>query len=316
MLKSVWRLLIAAVMLLGLTVALNPSAVADPSGGPGGGVTPCKNLYICVIVTEPGGTPSPGSTNPGGSGGDDGGVQMCSWNGQQWPCWDDSLGWFNASDGCYYHRSEPQPPADDPAWDGHDPSSGAVYEVNCRGVGGQLTPKPPMFFAQPPGGAPPPDRPVDLGWRAIRKIQLAAPQLRTAPTGTAVVGLPVWLWYDRTPATVGPLSATAPGRTLSVTATATLVNVHWDTGVGAGVDCTTPGTAYRPEAGSSRSPDCGYVYDTSSAQQKDGQFFLTATLTWRVTAVRSDTGAQVLGFDYQVASDTLPLRVGEVQVLN
>lgn len=307
MLKSFARTVFAVMLLM----ALSPAARAD---GPSGGVAPCENSYICVGVTEPPSAPAAAPGPSAGSGGGDGGTQLCSWNGQQWPCWDDDLGWFNTSDGCYYHRSDPQPPADDPAWGGNAPSTGAVYEVNCRGVGGELTPKPPMFFAQPPGGPPPPDRPYDLGMTAVRMIHFDAPELHTAPAGTAVVGMPVWLWYIRTPTTGGPQSATAHGRTLSVTATATLTGVHWDTGDGGGTDCTDPGTPYL--AGATR-PSCGYTYHTSSAGQPGTDYYLTATMTWHIEAHRSDNATQVFGFDYTVSTaQPLPLKVAEVQVLN
>ncbi|WP_280714831.1 hypothetical protein [Kitasatospora sp. MAP5-34] len=242
---------------------------------------------------------------------------MCSWNGQQWPCWDNDLGWFNTSDGCYYHRSDPQPPAGDPEWGGNDPAKGAMYEVNCRQVGGGLSPKPPEFFAAPPGGAPPPDNPVDLGWQAAGMIQLAAPKLHAAPAGTALVGAPVWLWYERTAASAGPESATVPGRQISVTATAVVKSVHWDTGDGSpGLDCTTPGTPYTPGAPADAT-DCAYVYKTGSALKADHNFYLTAVVTWHVTATVVSTQKQVLDFDYQVPADQpLPLRVGEMQVLN
>ena len=104
MLKTVFRTLLLSALLLASTA---PASAEEP----GGGVNPCAVRDICIVVTEPGGTAEPGSGGGGTSGGSDGGVQMCSWNGQQWPCWDDDLGWFSTSDGCYYHRSEPQPPA-------------------------------------------------------------------------------------------------------------------------------------------------------------------------------------------------------------
>ncbi|WP_052390182.1 hypothetical protein [Streptomyces sp. NRRL B-24484] len=304
--------MLVAALFLTLTAAT--PAVADQ--GPTGDAGLCRNRYICVVVTEPGSTAEPGGGGGGSSGGSAGGVQMCSWNGLQWPCWDDDLGWFSTADGCYYHRSEPQPPASDPAWDGHAPSDGAVYEVNCRGVGGQLSPKPPMFFAQPPGGAPPPDRPYDLGMKALGMIHFDSPALHAAPAATAVVGVPVWLWYTPGPTTAGPQSATAKGRTMSVTATARLTKVHWDAGDGsAGADCTGPGTAYT--AGAGTEPPCGHTYRKASGGQQDQTFYLTATLTWRVEAVRSDTGARVFAVDYRVTTDQpLPLKVAEVQALN
>lgn len=315
MLKSARRLVIQFGLLLGmLTASLSPAIADDPGGGAG----PCAVRDICVVITEPGGgTPSGGTGGGGTSGGSGGGEQLCSWNGQQWPCWDDTLGWFSSSDGCYYHRMDPQPPAGDPLWTGHTPSQGAMYEVNCRGTDGNLTPKTPMFFAQPPGGEPPPDRPYDLGLKALKEIRLAAPELHAAPTGTAVVGVPVWLWYDRNDATVGPLSATAKGRQISVTATVTLDSVTWDTGDGSTETCRSAGTPYHVDAGGSPSPDCGHVYRTGSARQQDGRYYLTATLNWKVRAEVNGTGEKVFAFDFPVTADQpLPLRVGEVQVLN
>ncbi|WP_344467077.1 hypothetical protein [Kitasatospora kazusensis] len=299
-----------------MTTATISPAIAD--GGPTGGVNPCAVNDICIGIVEPGGNPSHVPVGPGGGGGSGGdGVQMCSWNLQQWPCWDNDLGWFNTSDGCYYQRSDPQPPAGDPSWGGHDPASGAVYEVNCRLVGGGLTPKPPMFFASPPGGAPPPDDPVALGRQAADMIRLAAPVVHAAPGGTALVGAPVWLWYDRTVGSAGPQSATVRGRQISVTATAVLKNVHWDTGDGSpGLDCATSGTAYTPGA-PANATDCSYLYKTGSALQSDHMFYLTAVATWHITATVAGRQDQVLGFDYQVPADRpLPLRVGELQVLN
>jgi hypothetical protein len=287
-----------------LAASISPAAASDPTGG----VNPCADLDICVVVTEPGGNPSPGSTSPG-SGGGNGGVEMCTWNGQQWPCWDNDLGWFNTSDGCYYHRSDPQPPADDPSWGGHKPADGAVYEVNCRGVGGQLTPKPPMFFAQPPGGAKP-DQPVELGWQAYGRMHFNRPMLHASPPGTAVVGAPVWL-YTTVP---GPAPGVARGQQLTLTATATFKNIVWETGDQESVTCTDPGTPYRQGATST----CTHTYRTSSAAEPDGKYYLAATVNWDITVV-DNTGRQWLHFVKPVTSavdQSLPLAVGEVQVLN
>ncbi|WP_371501025.1 hypothetical protein OG871_29750 [Kitasatospora sp. NBC_00374] len=313
MLKSFWRPVVCLVAAVGLlTAGLTPAMADDPSGE----VNPCTVRDICVVVTEPGSTPGPGPTG-GGSGGGGGGVQTCSWNGQQWPCWDDDLGWFSSSDGCYYRRSQPQPPAGDPSWAGHDPADGAVYEVNCRGVGGQLSTKPLTFFPQAPGGAPP-ETPAQLGARAFAKIHFDAPELHAAPAGTAVVGLPVWLWYTPTATTRGPQSATAKGPTLTATATATLKEVRWDTDDGAATTvCKDPGTPYQAGGDPNLQPSCGHVYTTGSARKSDHSYALTATLVWRVEITRSDTGGRINAFDYERPTDVpLPLRVGEVQVLN
>ncbi|WP_441249035.1 hypothetical protein [Kitasatospora sp. McL0602] len=217
------------------------------------------------------------------------------------------------SDGCYYKRSNPQPEPGDKAWAGHDPASGAVYEVNCRDVGNVLTAKDPEFFTQPPGG-PPPDRPVDLAWQAIGLMRFHVPKLHAAPAGTAVVGAPVWLWYERGDGTSDPQTATVSGHTLTVTAKAVVDNVHWDTGDHGAVDCATPGTEYAPGATAS---DCTYTYRTGSALQPQTSYYLTAVITWHVTATIVGRNKQVIDFMYPIASDVpLQLRVGEMQVLN
>ncbi|MER8182066.1 hypothetical protein [Kitasatospora sp. NPDC094015] len=316
MLKSVARLLTAGALVL----AGSTAAAADPS--PSGGVTKCRNWYICVGVTEPGSTPGPGQPSGPPAGGGGGGVQTCSWNGKEWPCWDDDLGWFSSSDGCYYQLSVPAPPADDPAWRGHSSADGALYEVNCRGADGQLSTKPLAFFAQPPGG-PPPDRPAVLGRQALDAIKFSSPDLHAAPATTAVVGAPVWLWYTPTPTTSGTQRATARGITLSVTATATLKEVRWNTGdkgadgKAAVVTCKDAGTPYR-EGADPAATACSHVYLTGSAKLRNDSYYLQATLVWRVDVVRSDTGAKVFNsFDYERTTDVpLALRVGEVQVLN
>ena len=82
-----------------------------------------------------------------------------------------------------------------------------------------------------------------------------------------------------------------------------------------GVDCTGPGTEYK--AGAGGQPSCGYTYRTASVKPDDHTFYLTATLTWRVEAVRSDTGARVFAVDYLVTTDEpMPLKVAEAQALN
>lgn len=314
MLRTARRILVRALLLIGMLAVATTPAVAEE---PGGTVNPCAVRDICVIVVEPGsGTPKPGSTLPGG-GGSTGTVPTCTWNGHEWPCWDDKLGWFSTANGCYYLQASPQPPAGHRAWEGHKPEDGKVYEVTCRGTGDVLTPQPLQFFAQPPVAQPPVDNVAELGRRALELLRLSPPVLHAAPTGSAVVGVPVWLWYDRADASVGPVSRTVSGNVISVTATARLSNVSWDTDDGHRVTCTGAGTPYQASAGAAASPDCGHLYRVGSAQRPDGTFYLSATATWRITAVRNDTGAQIADFPWDVpAAELLPLRVAEVQLLN
>ncbi|GAA2748216.1 hypothetical protein [Kitasatospora cinereorecta] len=317
MLNSIRSMTVCGILTLGLVAAGITSASADDPTSTGD-VTQCANQAVCGSVTDhSGSTPSPGATL-GGSGGGGGGVQMCSWNGQQWPCWDDDLGWFSTSDGCYYQASDPQPPADDPAWAGHMPTDGAVYEVNCRGVGGQLTPKPLMFFAAAPVAQPPRDRPIDIARRTVKQMHFDSPTLHAAPAGTAVVGSPVWLWYDATPTTDGVQTKKVDGLGLSITITATRGEVSWDPGDGSSTfGCKDSVTPYRSDLPRDAVPPCGYTYRTSSAKAKDTSFYLTAKFLWHVEATRSDTGAVFYRVDIPVDTQVpLKLQVAEVQVLN
>ncbi|AUG81067.1 hypothetical protein CFP65_6411 [Kitasatospora sp. MMS16-BH015] len=321
MLRTLRSIPTAAVLALALTGAFVQAAAADPTDDPSGGVYECDNRNICIIVTEPGGNPSPGSTTPGTGGGGGGGVQTCMWNGKQWPCWDDDLGWFNSSNGCYYKRSNPQPPAGDPEWGTHDPAKGAMYDVTCRGANDQLTPLDPQYFAAPPGGAPPPPTPLAVATELVRELKIGDLTVHAAPLTTAVVGAPVWLWYDRTDDNAGDLRKTAQGTGFSITAVAKYQGVTWDTGESDGiggthqVSCTGAGTPWT--SGSTARSDCTYAYTTSSVRQPDTAYALTARACWTIDARVDQTGVKVGNFPPVCrTSEPIELRVGEVQVLN
>ncbi|MFG2818226.1 hypothetical protein ACGFX4_02260 [Kitasatospora sp. NPDC048365] len=316
MLNSARRTVIC--LLLALCALAAPSATAFAEG-PQPTVRPCAQHDVCVGISQGPGTPAPGHTVPGGGGGGgDGVVPMCSWNGQQWPCWDDDLGWFSTNDGCYYIASDPQPPAGDPAWAGHQPSDGAVYEVNCRGTGGQLTPKPVQFFADPPVAARPLVRPRDLMNQVIDEWGFLPPVLRAAPGDTAVVGAPVWLWYDRTDRTYGDRTRSLSMGGLTVTVKATRTPVTWTVDDGSGsftcADATTP---YSKDLPASATAPCSHTFKVSSARARDQKFNLTARYDWHIEATRSDTGAEFADFNIRMeGAQIVSLRVAEVQVLN
>ncbi|MFI5529869.1 hypothetical protein ACIA8O_15145 [Kitasatospora sp. NPDC051853] len=304
------------MLVTGLVTALSSPAVAEE---PGGTVNPCEVRDICIIVTEPGG----GGTTPGGGtptgGTDANGVPLCTWNGVERPCWDSKLGWFSTENGCYYKPADPQPPATDPAWGGNTPQDGKVYDVTCRDKDGNLSVWPQQFFPQPPVPMPVYDNVADLGLKALAKLRLRPPAMHTAPAGKAAVGVPVWLWYERTADSVGPVSETAAGNVLSVTATAELDHVEWTTGEGDQVvTCKGPGTPYTPGSGAVTSPDCQHVYANSSAQQPDGRYYVSATAVWKIKAVRNDTGQRIRpDFLWDLpAAAPMPIEVAEVQLLN
>ncbi|MGW2395192.1 hypothetical protein ACWCYY_01390 [Kitasatospora sp. NPDC001664] len=317
MLNGVRRNALRALLVTGLVTALSSPAVADE---PGGTVDPCEVRDICIVVTEPGGggstTPGPGT--PGG-GGSDNGVPLCTWNGVDRPCWDPKLGWFSKDNGCYYQPANPQPPVTAAVWGGRTPADGAIYDVVCRDKDGNLSVWPQQFFPQPPIPMPVYDNPADLASKAVAKLRLLPPDMRTAPAGKAAVGVPVWLWYERSERSSGPVSAEAKGNVLTVTAHAELDHVEWTTGLGEQpVSCKGPGTPYTAGSGAVTSPDCQYVYGNSSAGQPDGKYYVAATAVWKITAIREDTKQRVRpDFLFRVpALAPTPVDVAEVQLLN
>ena len=181
---------------------------------------------------------------------------MCrnQFTGQVVDCYDSTFGWFNPTDACYYKLVEPQPPATDPAWEGHYPN-GAIYDIVCPGIigtGGGWG-----WSATPPPGFGPTVTAAQLAQEAIRRLQLLGPEIGMAPppTSTGLVGVPVWLWTAVTPATWGPTSATASVPGLSVTATARADHIVWDMGDAHSVTCANPGTPYRQSLGGGRVAD-------------------------------------------------------------
>ncbi|MEV4617032.1 ATP/GTP-binding protein [Kitasatospora sp. NPDC049258] len=257
-------------------------AAAQPAWADGG-VTECDSL-ICLDATDPGAGGNTSGSGSAHSGGGTTGEAKCSWNGQEWPCQDPDLGWFNGTDGCYWKQMSPQPPAGDPDWAGHQPGEGAVYAVNCRGTGGALTPAPNRWSQNPPpgyGGG------VDLGAlarQAADRMRLTGPEIGMAPAPgkTGLVGMPAWMWTTVSPTTWGPNTASVTAGAVTVTATAHASRIDWSMGDGHTVTCTSAGTPYDASYGGKSSPDCGHTYTSTSAAQPHGTFHVAAVTTWIV----------------------------------
>jgi hypothetical protein len=157
--------------------------------------------------------------------------------------------------------------------------------------------------------------PAALAQRAVARLVLPLPAIRTNPqTSTDIlVRLPVWLWVE--PGSWAPVLATAAVGGLSVTATATPTQVLWAPGDGAGVECSGPGTPWRPGLDPwAASPSCGYAYPRSSGGQPGEVYVLRATVTWSV-AWRASTG-QVGVVPALTTTRTVLVRVAEAQAIN
>ncbi|MFE7365786.1 ATP/GTP-binding protein [[Kitasatospora] papulosa] len=249
----------AAAVLAGVLV---PAAHAD---GPSGGI--CKGATIFVQVCASDGASAPGA---GGNGAQ--AAPAGASGGSSGP----------STPSCTYTRLEPQPPAENMFWKGHDRSEkGAVYGVNCPDQQGART----VWIAdgQAPDAAPVID-PEAVARKAVASMRLEPPKVASPrDVGTYVVGMPMWMWATPSPPTFGPVSASATAGGVTVTATAKVTRVRWAMGDGTTVTCRGPGTPYRQSRGKAMSPDCGHLYERPSYEQPGGRFKGTATATWTIT---------------------------------
>jgi hypothetical protein len=125
--------------------------------------------------------------------------------------------------------------------------------------------------------------------------------------------MPVWMWVESPDAhTYGPATATASAGGITVTATARVFAITWAMGDGTEVVCHTTGTPYQPADGQRRSPDCGHVYDTSSANQASGSYTVTATSAW---VVRWAGAGQTGTIRLNGLTRSAHITIGEAQVL-
>ncbi len=272
--------LASGLVSLGMTAANADTTCArtDPTTG------------ICIIWVETPGSPgTPG--DPGDEGPKDtGSGASCYWDGSSQgikdpppgpvPCNKDGGYWSNSYN-CYISLLEPQPPAGDPAWQGHDPSDGGVYQCYQPQTDLLIW----MWSANPPPNSGTGPTPREVAQLAIADMQLTAINIGIAPKAgdgsVGIVGMPVWMWAANPNVhTWGPSTASASAGGVTVTATARVLKVTWDMGDGNKVVCTKPGTPYKAAYGKKKSPDCGHVYTTSSASEPGDTYTVTATSDW------------------------------------
>ncbi|MGA5277853.1 ATP/GTP-binding protein [Streptomyces cellulosae] len=289
------RIAITAVTVLAtLSVPVLSHAEDDPKGG--GGIE-C-GLYDCEVEVD---VPGQGGGQAGGSGGTDGtGGSGLSDSGDPT---DKTV--------CVYKLADPQPPAGSLDWQGHEPGDGAVYEQTCGwgGVDGDVIVR-MVWLADPP-----PQETVDpavLAQRAVDSMTLLGPDIASPRVaGKYTVGVPMWMWVNRSATTYGPNTASASAGGITVTATAKVSKIVWKMGDGASVTCNGPGTPYTSSEGMAESPDCGHVYSKTSAGAQNGKFPVTATSTWTINWQGGGQAGQLT----EVRQTNVQVAVGEVQVV-
>jgi hypothetical protein len=311
------RLLVVTTAALGLSVMSQSEVRAD---------TRCqvtdRETGICLVYVRIPGTPETPGTDGTDGPEDTGEGESCYWDGTSQgitdpppgpvPCSSDAGYWSNPYN-CYIKLLEPQPPATDPSWQGHDPAEGAVYQCYQPQTGVLVW----VWYANPPPNSGVGPTPGEVAQLAIDQMRLRAPQIgivpEPGPDRVGLVGMPVWLWVaDPGPETIGPKTATASAGGITVTATAELFEITWDLGDGTTITCDGPGTPYKPSYGDEDSPDCGHRYERTSADEPDQKYTVTATSDWVVTW----TGAGQSGtIRLDGLTQSTQITVGELQVL-
>ncbi|PYC65568.1 hypothetical protein C7C46_32460 [Streptomyces tateyamensis] len=198
---------------------------------------------------------------------------------------------------------------------------GQWYELDCGGTFPQgnfgstpLTGGPLWADFGSVGKPTPVVDPAVLAAKAVSKLELPKPQVRMSPVETSrqVVGVPSWLWVERT--SWAPVRSTAEVPEVMVEATATPSSMTWDLGDGSDpVVCRGPGTPYGPDSDpDAASPDCGHVFERPSSEEPGGVFHAVVTAHWSVAW----SGAGQNGtFPDLVTRSELPVKVVEVQSL-
>lgn len=305
-------LVLATLTFVGLTPAGADTIcqVSDPLTG--------KCRVWIEVPADPGGGDAPSDDGPR----DSGSGASCVWDGTKHgipkpppgpvPCSTDFGYWSNALS-CYVRLADPQPAAGDPAWQGHEPGDGNVYECWQPQTDLQIQ----MWLAIPPPNSGAGPTPREVAQVAVDQMDLRAVDIgivpEPGPDRIGIVGMPVWMWVNEPDDhTWGPISATASAGGISITATARVESIQWNMGDGTKVTCRNKGTAYKSAYGRSKSPTCGHTYETQSAGEPGDKFTVTATSSWVVSwegAGQSGT-IRLNGLQRSVR-----VAVGEAQVL-
>jgi hypothetical protein len=150
------------------------------------------------------------------------------------------------------------------------------------------------------------------------QIGSTPPASSSNPSSVGAVGLPIWLWVaNRAENTTGPITRSASGGALTVTATGTLDRVEWTltrpngSTVGA-ITCSganAPGTPYDGRNSAEPSPTCGFGADLNNSP---GNLTLTGTAHW---SVEWRGGSQEGDIDFTAPGNSTQIRIGELQML-
>ena len=215
----------------------------------------------------------PGVPIPGGGGGQ----QTCTFQGEKIPCVT-ALGVWFSSQSCYAQPLDPQPPPEDPKWEGHSPDDGRVWR--CLRPGIQVT---WLFFFVPDDVTPGLVDPGELGREALDTMRLAVPDIHLAPgqAGPTYVHMDTWLWVGA--GQFESLAKTVTAGGTAVTVTAEPIQVWWDLGDGTELSCASAGREWKSDLEEGATTDCSHVYETTSASEPGARYTVRAAIYYEAS---------------------------------
>ena len=247
-----------------------------------------------VTVTGGDGSPPSGGGTGGGSGRGGSSNGKCTWDGQEVLC-QNTLGYFNPTDGCYYQFVQPPDPSNR-AWGTHYPN-GNIYNLSCPFAPGGLNTG-TVWLATPPPGSPGGLTGLQLAQIAAKRVRIPSPDFQRSPlksnsdNGTPFTWVNLWTWFWTTPTSWKPRWATASAGGLSATVTVTPVALKITPGDGAGtISCPGPGRAWTSTDANNppSSGGCGYRYQKVAAAPLTATMTIEWTVTWTATDGESGT---------------------------
>lgn len=288
--------LAGALLCVGASLVLSPTAVADPAT--------CQQYDshgICVVGVEtaeddPGTAAPPAATTPDGDGGTPAPACTVTPSGAAIPCRDGQAWWVQDMQ-CYAAAMAQQPPKDSPIWGGR--TDGAIYSCLFYTGGGAFPGTNGFtFWSATPPASPAAVDPAVLAQEALSTLTVPSPTTGRYPAGTLQNGQPftvvnayTWFWTD--PGSFRALTARADAGGVWAQVTVTPTALSFTPGDGAAtVSCQGPGVAWQPGDGvwAASPAGCDYRYPHSSIRQPDGQVTGTYGIQWSVTWT-SSTGA-------------------------
>lgn len=296
------------LLLIGTTAHADGTCVAGPNG-----------QVICGVGSTTGGSTPPPVVTPTGNDGS-GSAPSSGAAGVATTTGASSSNPGQVGGECAWRELNPPPPAGDSRWEGHDPATGVVLYNLCNG---------PVAYAfaanlaaAPPAPLPPPD-PVVLAQQAYAQIiaTLTKPTVGRSPDPTrgdpAKGGQPytvvnLWTRYFTDPATFTTMSKTVSVRGVSVTVTATPVELSFDPGDGnPPVSCPGPGRAWQESDGFDppTAGECGYQYRAVQAIP----ITATESISWTISWI--DPAGQTHALPAYATKNSSQLIVEQIQIV-